>query len=360
MTGLSQEESEGFLKEFLKLCRESVEALPLSELPPWLRAARVRYGWVDESLVAVFEEVTDHDDFKYLGLVGADIVVIFDMENYYPTEESTYAPAGDGFVVVEGEYGPKARVTINFEQEYPVFIKCGYRHHLSTLLFNMFFHYSPPSDFRGGPKMARFVPFALYIHKSDVSDFSRFWGLYRGTMDRQLHLLHMKLGKYYESRQTIKQVFSMMKEKNVLVLGKDSDESSLQKMYEVKGYLAGRGYEPVMLKELAEIPQWSNEEKVRAWGAGVRFSVVIDIEPSGHLAEFEMLKQQRVILAVLRPKVGGSTYMIGDEHLTDMGHVNFFEFHKSPLDVMDAVISWAEGLTSKRADAYNRIYPWRH
>ncbi len=85
----------------------------------------------------------------------------------------------------------------------------------------------------------------------------------------------------------------------------------------------------------------------------------IDREAAGHLAEYQYLKEQRTILALLRPKRKGSTYMIGDEHLVDFNYINLFEFEKSPLEVIDVAIDWAENFVKKRMKAYGKAYPWR-
>lgn len=47
-------------------------------------------------------------------------------------------------------------------------------------------------------------------------------------------------------------------------------------------------------------------------GFNIKFAVVEDSVASGHIAEFEYCKNNRVILALLREKGKGSTWMIGD------------------------------------------------
>jgi hypothetical protein len=44
----------------------------------------------------------------------------------------------------------------------------------------------------------------------------------------------------------------------------------------------------------------------------IKFAVMEDSVASGHIAEFEYCKNNRVILALLRQKGKGSTWMIGD------------------------------------------------
>ena len=103
----------------------------------------------------------------------------------------------------------------------------------------------------------------------------------------------------------------------------------------------------------------SNEEKVRVWTLVSRFVVMLDRSPSGHIAEYMMLREQRAILALLRERGCGSTYMIGDDTLRDLNFVKVFEFEHTPFGVLDAVIDWAEKFALDRSSAYGKAYPWR-
>jgi len=50
--------------------------------------------------------------------------------------------------------------------------------------------------------------------------------------------------------------------------------------------------------------------------------------------------------------------MIGDEHLVDYNFIRVFEFEDSPLEVLDEAIKWAETFAMKRAEQYEKYYPW--
>jgi hypothetical protein len=130
-------------------------------------------------------------------------------------------------------------------------------------------------------------------------------------------------------------------------------------LIQICDYLKGKGYEAALIKNFPEIPMMSNEEKVRSWSGAARFCVMIDREPSGHISEYEILKQQRCILAFLHPKDSGSTYMVGDAPLVDINYIKNFTFKHSPLEIMDESIKWAEELVKIREDVYNERYPWR-
>jgi hypothetical protein len=141
-------------------------------------------------------------------------------------------------------------------------------------------------------------------------------------------------------------------------LGKDTGDQ-LQELIQVRDYLKGKGYDAELIRDLPEIPMMSNEEKVRLWALVSRFVVMVDRVPAGHLAEYQMLKEQRTITAFLRPIGSGSTYMIGDEALVDINYVHLFEFTDTPLGILDLVQAWAEKIAEQRATAYNKAYPWR-
>ncbi len=85
---------------------------------------------------------------------------------------------------------------------------------------------------------------------------------------------------------------------------------------------------------------------------------MVDREASGHIKEYEILRQQKTVLALLRPRRKGSTYMIGDDEI-DLDYIKVFEFDESPISVLDEVIKWSEEVISKRTDYYDDKYPWR-
>src|SRR5206468_7432904 len=147
------------------------------------------------------------------------------------------------------------------------------------------------------------------------------------------------------------------KKTGVIILGKDEGEA-LKELLKVKDYVASRGYNADLIKKLPEIPMMSNEEKVRMWTCSSRFCIMVDIEPSGHIKEYEILKQQRTVLALLRQRGKGTTHMIGDDAI-DVNYIRIFEYDRYPISVLDEVIGWCEEIISKRTDYYNKEYPWR-
>ncbi|GEM_PF-6820812 len=152
--------------------------------------------------------------------------------------------------------------------------------------------------------------------------------------------------------------FEASKKASVIVLGSYSN-TELPWLLEVRDSLRARGYDAELIKDLPDIQMLSNEEKVRLFTASSRFLVMVDRSASGHIAEYIIVREQRSILALLRPLKTGSTWMIGDDPWVDSNYIKLFEFEQSPNGVMDQAVRWAEGMAQLRASAYDKGYPWR-
>jgi hypothetical protein len=345
---------------FLRNVRREVtrRSLEVDRLPGWLRAARVRAGWINDSLVIVYEDAPQNDTYDILGPVGADTVILLNIDNFQPVGATLQARGSRAFIIMVGEYGPDARSVLHLVSERPAFFDCGYAgYHGPRGLLNIFIQHS--RDDATGPLAMRFVPFALYVHAADTADPVGLWHRCEEHLMQNLVRIHdTEAGTFYKNLQGRAKTFALNKETGVIILGKDSGPE-LRELLEVRDFLRGRGYDADLIKDLQEIPMMSNEEKVRLWALVSRFCVMIDRVPTGHIAEYPFLRQQRSILAVLRPRGSGSTYMIGDDHLVDLNFINVFEFEETPLNVLGDVIDWAEVIAANRSEAYGRAYPWR-
>jgi hypothetical protein len=159
-----------------------------------------------------------------------------------------------------------------------------------------------------------------------------------------------KLGKHPGIRKLGKQ--------GVLILGKDSEGHHFLELMLVKKFLVERGYKHAILLKLKEdIPNQSLSQKVKMWGLLCRFTIIVDRTPAGHLTEFEMLKCQDTVIAILRPKGYRSTFMMDSHPQSSL--VTSFEFERSPFDRMGDVIKWAETVVKKNEAYYNEEYEWR-
>lgn len=191
------------------------------------------------------------------------------------------------------------------------------------------------------------------------------------TSEMLISLLHLMNGvaEYLSSvaneiwlaRQSVdRSDIRKLKDQAVVVLGKDTGRG-LKTLKRIGKELVKQGYEPIFVKEQKILPpSVSPEEKVKALTLLSRFAVMEDTLPSGHIVEFEYCKNNRVILAILRKRGRGSTWMIGDADLVDVNYIKRFEYDdKTFEDVLRAVVFWAEGILKKRVDAYEKYFPWR-
>ena len=81
---------------------------------------------------------------------------------------------------------------------------------------------------------------------------------------------------------------------------------------------------------------------------------------SGHIAEFEYCKNNRVVLVLIRQEGKGSTWMIGDAPLVDVNYIRSFEYGERNLhDVLVEASKWAESFLQRRSNSYKKHFPWR-
>ena len=350
-----------FLKIVLKKVRHLVDEnnLETSRLPPWLRSTTIRFGWINDTLVAVFED-SEKDELINRNKVHADTVLLLDFNDFNPSGASLPLNKNEGLVLMKGEYGDGKRVIFSLKGEWPALFLCGQSsYHGPLAFFDIFVQHTPGTVEGATPVITRFVPFALYVHENDVREVDGFWEKSKHNLLENLkYVSESEEGTFYEKLNTRYSTFAMTKKSGVIILGKD-EGNALKELLKVKDYVSSKGYNADLIKKLPESPMMSNDEKVRLWTISSRFCIMIDTEASGHIKEYEILKQQKTVFALLRPKGKGSTHMIGDDEF-DVNYIRTFEYDKCPSTVLDEVISWCEETISKRTDYYNEKYPWRN
>jgi hypothetical protein len=164
-------------------------------------------------------------------------------------------------------------------------------------------------------------------------------------------------GEKQRQIRTMRSSLAISVERSVIVLGSyaSSEAGEGDELVRVRDYLIRLGYAASLIREFADVPQMSVTAKVRMWTAAARFCVMVDRNPSGHIAEYEMLRTQNTILALLRPSGRGSTRMIGDDHLVDVNYIKEFSFALSPIEKVDEAVSWAEDFIRKRTEALKKL-----
>jgi len=150
-----------------------------------------------------------------------------------------------------------------------------------------------------------------------------------------------------------------LKENSVVVLGKDTSPE-VDVLRRIRDELRTINYNAFLVREEKDIPCQSPEEKVKLLTLMSKFTVMEDSTASGHIAEFEYCKNNRVPLVLLRKKGKGSTWMIGDAELVDVNFIRTFEYSEDHLhEVLVEATKWAEEFIHRRADAYQGYFPWR-
>jgi len=355
--------SQVFIQDFLKRSRELVvsNSLPVKRLPRWIKAAGIKTAKLNNSRLFLLEDsVGDKDTFYDFGTVKSDLQFFLRLPARIPKTASLQVPEkASGLALIIGEYGAKERVILDIKASSTgaALFNAGYvDYHSPISLVNVCLRLNVEEDVLG----VCFIPFALYVHDIDfVDDLASFWSKCESWIqDMLLGFSNSPAGDYYERTAEAKSAIWTTKENSAIVFGK---YTGLEKneLLQVRDHLISKKYDAHLLEELPEHPSMSMEEKARFWSSATRFSVMIDREPSGALAEYQFFKDGRVVLALLRQKGKSSTSMIGDEPLVDINYIRIFEFEASPLEVVDDAIAWAEELVKKRIDAYGKLYPWR-
>jgi hypothetical protein len=159
--------------------------------------------------------------------------------------------------------------------------------------------------------------------------------------------------KYVRIGEAVKQ----LKKDSVAVLGKDSPPE-VDMLRRIRDELATLGYSSFLVREETSLSGQTPEEKARLLTLMSKFCVMEDSAASGHIAEFEYCKANRIVLILLRKPGHGSTWMIGDAGLVDVNYIRTFEYSNDSLhEVLVAAVKWAEDFLKRRVEVYGAYLP---
>lgn len=189
-------------------------------------------------------------------------------------------------------------------------------------------------------KMELFTPLKAYINaKKDVVDFLAI-------------VTHPDTSPQPQKYLRIGDAITQLKKNSVIVLGKDNPL-----LRRIRDELRTLHYESFLVKEQPDLPEQSPEEKAKLYALISKFAVMEDSEASGHIAEFEYCKNNRVVLALLRKKGRGSTWMIGDAQLVDVNYIKTFEYDERNVhNVLIEASKWAESFIQRRGAVYKDYF----
>ena len=149
------------------------------------------------------------------------------------------------------------------------------------------------------------------------------------------------------------------REKNILLLGKDSSEKGIELLHQLSKFALELGYNPIILRKQPEIRNASLHDKLIMYAIQSRFAVVLDHEISGHVYELAVLNNLRTPTVILRQPKKGSTYMVADIAF-ERDSATIIKYDPTHLKAaLKESIKWADGYIQRKINYLNRIYPWR-
>lgn len=348
---------ETYAQKFLETLRETIDATSLNprRLPRWLESADIRTAYVQNTLLLMIEsrEGSEKDKYEDIGKVGSDVEFFLEIEDY---PEYDYTPPLHRQYRDQGEF-PSGNIlqSITFDfSEGAHFVGMGYDYHPPIILLDTQLRLLNDDT----PIANRYIPFALFIHIDELTEPNGHIKSLQKRVIKALANLHdsTKGDEYQEERKREEAILGQ-KSDSIVILG-NFDDGHKQQLREVRDFLEREGYKANLIDELPAHKNMSLRDKVRAWTATARFSVMVDSEASGHNNEYEILREQESILAILRPENSGSTFMMGPDIERDRRR-SVYHYQSTPLEVIQEAVDWAEQLIEDESEEFSEYYPWR-
>lgn len=143
--------------------------------------------------------------------------------------------------------------------------------------------------------------------------------------------------------------------KSIMVLGSYSG-ASRSELRNIQHKLEKRNYDANIAEDLPDDSKKRLRQNIATQIMLSRFCMMVDKEPSGHINEYEIARDQDTVLARLTPEDSGSTQMIRDN--PDRAHIETFEYKTDPDEVLDEAISWAEEYVEQREKDNLEKWDW--
>lgn len=222
---------------------------------------------------------------------------------------------------------------------------------------HIFFNIYVQREYSDGNLVSRYVRYAeLYPDKNELFTPVKAVANARKDLRDFLSIVtNPEFGPVVQKYVRIGDAVHQLKDNSIVVLGKDTPM-----LRRIRDELRTLKYNSFLVKEQPDLPGQSPEEKAKLYTLMSKFAVMEDSFASGHIAEFEYCKNNRVILAILRQKRKSSTWMIGDAPLVDTNYIKSFEYAERNLHgVLVEASKWAEAFIQRRVDSYKKHFPWR-
>lgn len=149
-------------------------------------------------------------------------------------------------------------------------------------------------------------------------------------------------------------------ESNVLLLGSYRSEMDAEDFERLKSVLRKFGYQGFMLKDAPDVARQSNREKLFCGIIASSFVVVLDSEPSGHIAEIaEMLSHPFRPAIIVRHSEKPATAFTEDSIQT-AAHLRVAVLDDITEQSLLPHIQWAKAHVREQEAHYNTINSWRN
>lgn len=344
-----RDSTESFISTLLSRIRKFAdsEEYELDRFPQWIKAADIKIGRLNNTTLFVFEgsnsekdEVIEYDE------ISCDLELLLNLSPFEPKGfvNDFSGDLGDGMIILHGTRSDESRSSIRFPQDQDVaWTNLGFvPYHPPRAVLDVGFEREQNGSIIG----KRYIPFALFVHDYDLVNFDEFWQKSAEHLFSSLALHHDEFGDYFESQSEQRRSLQVGKDRTVIVLG-PYDEPYLSHLVHLREHLKGEGYDANLIKDLASAPMMNFQEKAKYWTIASRFCILNDEVPSGALDEYEYLKSQQTITAILRPEGDYPSAMAHGEHLR-LRYFELFEYKESPLEVVEEAVEWAENIIQER------------
>lgn len=174
-----------------------------------------------------------------------------------------------------------------------------------------------------------------------------------------LEIVANLLSKHWvQTEENLTNYLVRLKKTMVLILGKDSGEE-LKLLRKIETYIKRLKFMPQLVKDVPDIPEMSNEEKMSAIASACKFVLMENSYPAGQIAEAKILSTNRIVTGMLRQEGKGSTWMIADYEF-DFKFMKEFVYTLDTLkDAVSDACDWATEHVEIRRQQLNEMYPWR-
>jgi hypothetical protein len=148
------------------------------------------------------------------------------------------------------------------------------------------------------------------------------------------------------------------KEKTVLLLG-DYDDPGTKRLRSLAAVLSDRGYDPILIKDVPDIPAQDLAQKVATIGSLARFVIVDDSTKSGHLVEVQLCRTHNWITVLFRKDGKGASWMTAGASVTSNVILERTYDEGTPHEAIDTAVHWAEAKIGELQRKFDALFPWR-